>query len=109
MSIDLGTESHDCETPSKKLRKFVENEDPSKILTNLRLNNRLIHAQLNINSVRNKFDSLVYVVNNNIDILMTSETKLGSSCPTGQFPILPYRFDQLGLIEIVTVVYSVYP
>ena len=109
MSIDLGTESHDCEIPSKKLRKFVENEDPSKILTNLRLNNRLIRAQLNINSVRNKFDSLVYVVNNNIDILMTSETKLGSSCPTGQFPILPYRFDQLGLIEIVTVVYSVYP
>ena len=73
----------------------------------------MIRAQLNINFVTNKFDSLVFVVNNNSDILMISETKLDSSFFTRQFSIHgfsePYRFDQLGLIEIVTVVYFIYP
>ena len=115
VSQDLGTESHDGETPSRELRNFVENDDPSKIVKYLRLQNvnRLIRAQLNINFVTNKFDSLVFVVNNNSDILMISETKLDSSFFTRQFSIHgfsePYRFDQLGLIEIVTVVYFIYP
>ena len=89
-SLDLGTVSHACETPDSELRNFVEDNDPSKILKNLRLNNenRLICAQLNINYLRNKFDSLVdIIVNNNIDILMISETKLDSPLPTGQFHI----------------------
>ena len=37
MSQDLGTESHDGETPSRELRNFVENDDPSKIVKYLRL------------------------------------------------------------------------
>ena len=53
---------------------------------------------MNINSVRNKFDSLVNITNNNIDILMISETKLDSSFPVGQFLIHgfsePYRLDR---------------
>ena len=50
------------------------------MLKNLRLKNinRLICAQLNIRSVKNKFDSLVDIVRNNIDVLMISETKTGS-------------------------------
>ena len=55
--------------------------------------NRLICAQLNINSIRNKFDSLVDIVNNNIDILMISETKLDLSFPNDQFHI--YGFSEL--------------
>ena len=52
VSLDLGTESHYCKTPSKEFRNFVENDDPSKMLIYLRLRNvnRLIYAQLNINS-----------------------------------------------------------
>ena len=58
----------------------------------------MICAQLNVNSLRNKFDSLINMINNNIDILMISETKLDPSFPTGQFHIHgfcePYRFDR---------------
>ena len=36
---------------------------------------------------KNKFDSLVNIINNNIGILMISETKLDPSFPTGQFHI----------------------
>ena len=58
--------------------------DPFEKLKNTRLknSNRLIIAQLNINSLRNKFDSLVRMLNNNLDILLTSETKVDFSFPT---------------------------
>ena len=37
---------------------------------------KLISAHLNINFIRNKFDSLSFVIENNIVILPISETKL---------------------------------
>ena len=49
--------------------------------------NRLIIRQLNINSLGNKFESLVQQVTGNIDILMVSETKLDNSFPVSQFLI----------------------
>ena len=63
--------------------------DPFQKLQNTRLKNpnRLIIAQLNINSLRNKFDSLVRILHNNLDILFISETKIDSSLPTAQFQI----------------------
>ena len=66
--------------------------DPYSNLKNIRLKNlnRLIVAQLNINSIRNKFDSLVQIFNNNIDILLISETKIDSSFPNAQFHIDGY-------------------
>ena len=49
-------------------------------------------------SLRNKFDSLIDIINNNIENPMISETKLDSSFPTEQFQIHgfsePYRFDR---------------
>ena len=36
---------------------------------------KLIFAHVNINSIRNKFDSLADIIKDNIDILMISETK----------------------------------
>ena len=51
-----------------------------------------------MNSLRNKFDSLVNIINNNIDILMISKTKLDPPFPTGQFHVYgfsePYKFDR---------------
>ena len=59
--------------------------------------NRLIIGQLNINSLRNKFESLVQQVSGNIDIL-TSEKKLDNSFPVSQFLIdgysPPFRLDR---------------
>ena len=47
-------------------------------LHQVRINNpsRIIFGQININSIRNKFAQLTYIVSNEIDILMVSETKL---------------------------------
>ena len=60
----------------------------------------LICAQLNINSIRNKFESLEEIVSTNVDILLICETKLVSSFPRAQFHIHgfeePYRFDRNG-------------
>ena len=73
--------------------------DPFAKLKNTRLKNpnRLIIAQLNINSLRNKFDSLVPMLHNNLDILLISETKIDSSFPTVQFQVegyTTYRLDR---------------
>ena len=40
---------------------------------------RLVLAHININAIRNKFDTLVQQITNNIHILMISETKLDNS------------------------------
>ena len=55
-------------------------------------------AHLNINSLRNKFDSLADQIKVNVDILVISETKLDESFPVGQFKIpgfaTPFRRDR---------------
>ena len=65
--------------------------------TRLKSPHKLIISQLNINSLRNKFDSLVQILHNNLDILLISETKIDSSFPTAQFQIegyTTYRLDR---------------
>ena len=47
--------------------------------------NRLIFPHLNINTIPNKFDSLMTIGNKNIDVLLLSETKIDSSFLTAQF------------------------
>ena len=95
---------------SERVRHCVEtsesennnNYDPKVELRNLRLKNpnRLICAHLNINSIRNKFESLTNIIKDRIDILMISETKLDLSFPKGQFQLHgysePYRLDRNG-------------
>ena len=53
--------------------------------------NRIVIAHLNINSLRNKFESLVDQIVGKVDILMISKTKLDSSFPEGQFLIKGYN------------------
>ena len=57
--------------------------NPKKILKNIcpKKLNRLIFAHLNIDSIGNKFDSLVAIANKNIDVFLISEFKIGSSIP----------------------------
>ena len=58
---------------------------------------KIIFGHLNINSLRNKFEQLVDILNGSIDILMISETKIDDTFPTSQFLIEgfsePYRLD----------------
>ena len=59
---------------------------------------RPIFAQININSIRNKFQFLASQVINNLDVLLVSETILDNSFPTAQFLFdgfsKPYRLDR---------------
>ena len=60
--------------------------------------NKLIFAHLNINSIKNKFESVVKDISSNVDLLMLSETKIDDSFPKGQFLIKgfgdPFRIDR---------------
>ena len=60
--------------------------------------NKLIFAQLNINSIKNKSESVVKDKSSNVDLLMLSETKIDDSFPKGQFLIKgfgdPFRTDR---------------
>ena len=71
--------------------------DGFKILRLKYLQNPII-AQININSIQNKFETLVSLVTSDIDILMISETKIDESFPLSQFMIdvfsMPYRCDR---------------
>ena len=59
---------------------------------------RPIFVQININSIRNKFQFLASQVINNVDVLLVSETKLDDSFPTAQFLLngfsKSYRLDR---------------
>ena len=59
---------------------------------------KLIIAHLNIDSIRNKFDTLSFMIENNIDIMLISETKLDDSFSSVQLKIcgfsMPYRYDR---------------
>ena len=58
---------------------------------------KIVIGHLNINSVRQKFNSLIEITTGNIDILMISEIKLDETFPKGQFLIgfsESYRLDR---------------
>ena len=65
---------------------------PHKALENICCKNinRLIFAQLKINSLRNNFESLQHIINKNIDVHLISETKFDSSFPSVQFHLKGY-------------------
>ena len=60
--------------------------------------NRITIAQININSLRNKFDFLCETTRETIGILLVVGTKLDSSFPSAQFFMhaysTPYRLDR---------------
>ena len=51
---------------------------------------RIIFGQINVNSIRNKFNLLMNIVKNEIDILMVWETKTDNSFPISQFTMTGY-------------------
>ena len=83
-----------------KCNDLVSHIDPYLTLKQLKINNvnRIVCAQLNINSIRNKFDQLKYLISGNVDVLIITETKLNDTFPESQFFIegftKPYRLDR---------------
>ena len=47
----------------------------------------LFFGQLNVNSIRNKFESVQEIIQNTFDIFLVCETKIDSSFPNQQFCI----------------------
>ena len=66
-------------------RSAIENDmnDAKKGLKEIKIHapDKLILSHLNINSVRNKFEEITYIINNYIDLHLISETKLDDSFP----------------------------
>ena len=66
--------------------KTTMNENPGDLealnLINIRNKNMLILGDLNINSLRSKFDALKLLIKDKIDILVVTETKLDETFPT---------------------------
>ena len=80
-----------------------DNNDISN-LTSIRLKcpKNIILSYLNINSIRNKFNDLSYLLKDKVDLLTIAETKIDESFPTGQFIMPGYKnLTDLILIEIV--------
>ena len=77
--------------------RYFGDESKSLRVKNIK---RIIIDEININSLRTKFDDLVKGVRGNTDTVMTSETKLDASFPMSQFLIksyvFPYRLDRNG-------------
>ena len=67
-------------------------EDATLILNKLRIKNseRIIIGHLNINHIEKKFEPLVSLVKDKLDVFLLSETKIDISFPSSQFTIEGY-------------------
>ena len=79
----------------------VSHSDGQQVLKDIGKSNInvLIFGQLNINSLRNKFDMVSELIKGFVDVFMISETKLDDSFPEGQFFI-----DASGMTKMAMVV-----
>ena len=75
-------------------------QDPSQMLKSIKMiyRDNIVIAQMIINSIRNRFDQLLCIVQGNVDILVITETKLDNTFPISQFKMdgyaTPYRLDR---------------
>ena len=75
-------------------------DDPQSILDDLKKKNieRPVIAHLNINSISSKFEPLMSLVKDNVDLLVITESKIDDTFPMGQFQIegfaRPIRLDR---------------
>ena len=89
-SVTTNTNSPNKETSGMSVG--FNNNDPRLILSDLRAKNRdrPIIASININFLEKKFEPLVSLIKDNVDILLVSETKLDETYPKDQFSIAGY-------------------
>lgn len=78
----------------------LNTESTNNLLREIRVKNvnRLIFGTLNINSLSSKFEQLIVVIDNHLDVLIIQETKLDPSFSIDQFIMKgytkPYRLDR---------------
>ena len=77
----------------------VSHSDAQQVFKDIRKSNvnELVFGQLNINTLRNKFDILSELIKGFVDVFLKSETKLDDSFSEGQFFIdgyhTPFKYD----------------
>ena len=71
-------------------------ENPIDSIRLLKLSNphKIMLGHLNINSLRNRFESIADVIQGTFDIFLLSETKIDESFPDKQFRVNNYRIFQ---------------
>ena len=71
----------------------IMQENPIDSIRKLKLSNphKIIPGHLNVNSLRNKFESIVDVIQGTFDIFLVSETKTDESFPDKQFCLNNFR------------------
>ena len=85
------------DVPKNSVNSKPLNNSKSSLNDQQNLGSNLLNL-INVNSIRNKFDLLMNIIKNDIDILMISETKIDSSFPISQFTMtgysIPFRIDR---------------
>ena len=84
----------------KGMQPLCEQDMGTRCIKDLRIFNlnQIIFGHLNVNSLRNKFDTQMDMVLGNIDIIFISETKIDNTFPSSQFMVdglsKPIRLDR---------------
>ena len=92
VSVNNNDKSVSCEN-EERVSSGISSNTGSEFfwdkLKALRLSNVdcIIVAQINVNSIRDKFDALIAGIQNKVHILLISETKLDETFPTRQFSV----------------------
>ena len=100
LSVVSSLPGSEADPVPNSVHDFRNDADPSSLLKQLRIKNigNIIIAHQNINSMSRRFHELVPIIDNNVDILVLSETKLDGTFPESQFSIngfkKPYRKDR---------------
>ena len=86
-----GKTAKNSKISGNKLNTMQEN--PIDSIRQLKLSNphKIILGHLNINSLRNKFESIADVIQGTFDIFLLSETKIDESFPDKQFRLNNYK------------------
>ena len=85
---------------SSKYNDFDLDNNPSKVLSKIRKKNlnRPIVGHINFNFLEVKFDALKHLIEDKLDVLVITETKIDDSYPTSRFEIkgfgTPFRRDR---------------
>ena len=89
---DLDTMDTSSNHPCGNISNMTNDDDPLSILKELKERNleRPVIGHLNINSLSSKFEPLTFMIKDNLDFLVISESKLDDTFPHGQFRIEGY-------------------
>ena len=86
--------NHVTDSDTQDINVFINDENilynlssSLKILKTKNLK-RLVFGNMNINAINKKFEQLKYIIKNNINVFIVTETKSDSSFPSSQMDLL---------------------